>query len=168
MLSFVLYFPTFSFPIIFLLDLQCHSPVVSLPNISPNAPPDLSIYRSRQLIIQSEVKLNCESSHSTLFLWHVYEQSDQETSLLSRNSSSELQITPRLLPVGEYLVQLNVSMIGTAVFGVSQGYFKVVSSPLVASIAGGSKVARGLDRTLVFYAFLSYDPDEENLQFSGQ
>ena len=52
-------------------------------------------------------------------------------------------------------------------FGVSQGYFKVVSSPLVASIAGGSKVARGLERTLIFDASLSYDPDEENLQFSG-
>ena len=87
--------------------------------------------------------------------------------LLSRNSFSELQITPRLLPVGEFLVQVNVSMIGTSVFGVSQGYFKVVSSPLVASIAGGSKVARGLNRTLVFDASMSYDPDEENLQPSG-
>ena len=52
-------------------------------------------------------------------------------------------------------------------FGVSQGYFKVVSSPLVASIAGGSKVARGLNRTLVFDASLSFDPDEVNRKFSG-
>ena len=52
--------------------------------------------------------------------------------------------------------------------GVGQGYFKVVSSPLVASIAGGSKVARGLERTLVFDASLSYDPDDVNLQYSGK
>ena len=52
-------------------------------------------------------------------------------------------------------------------FGVSQGYFKVGNSPLVASIAGGSKVARGLERTLVFDASLSYDPDEVNQKFSG-
>ena len=103
-----------------------------------------------------------------LFLWSVYQlMGEGYILLLSRNSFSELQITPRLLPVGEFLVQVNVSMIGTPLFGVSQGYFKVVSSPLVASIAGGSKVARGLNRTLVFDASMSYDPDEENLQPSG-
>lgn len=93
--------------------------------------------------------------------------SEKDTPLLSKNSSSEFQITPLLLPVGEYMVQLNVSMIGTSVFGVSQGYFKVVSSPLVAFIAGGSKVARGLDRALIFDASMSYDPDEENKTNSG-
>ena len=52
-------------------------------------------------------------------------------------------------------------------FGVSQGYFQVVSSPLVALIAGGSKVARGLNKTLIFDASLSYDPDEESRRYSG-
>lgn len=52
-------------------------------------------------------------------------------------------------------------------FGVSWGYFKVVRSPLAAFIAGGSKVARGMDRTLIFDASLSYDPDEKKLKFSG-
>ena len=118
-------------------------------------------------MIQSAVRLNCKSSEKPLFLWRVYQLGEEDAPLLSRNSFSELQITPRLLPVGEFLVQLNVSMIGTAIFGVSQGYFKVVSSPLVASITGGSKVARGLERTLIFDASLSYDPDEENQKFSG-
>ena len=139
-----------------------------MPNVSPSTPSGLSFYRSRQFLIQSEVKLSCEISDKTLFFWRVYKLGEEDTPLFSRNSFSELQITPRLLPVGEFLVQLNVSIIGTSVFGVSQGYFKVVSSPLVASIAGGSKVARGLERTLIFDASLSYDPDEENLQFSGQ
>ena len=56
---------------------------------------------------------------------------------------------------------------GTPVFGVGQGYFKVVSSPLVASIAGGSKVARGLSRPLIFDASMSYDPDEEDNKLLG-
>ena len=152
---------------IFQSDFPCQSPDVGLPNISPNASSDVSIHRLRQFTIQSEVKLHCELSDKTSFLWRVYKLGEEDTPLLSRNSFSELQITPRLLPVGEFLVQLNVSIIGTSVFAVSQGYFKVVSSPLVASIAGGSKVARGLERTLIFDASLSYDPDEENLQFSG-
>ena len=140
---------------------------MSLPNISPNASSDFSFYKSRQFIIQSEVELNCELSDKTLFFWHVYQLGEEDTPLLSRSSFSELQITPRLLPVGDFLVQLNVSIMGTAVFGVSQGYFQVVSSPLVALIAGGSKVARGQYRTLIFDASLSYDPDEEDQQFSG-
>ena len=102
-----------------------------------------------------------------MFIWSVRQLGIKNILLLTRNSSSNLRITPHLLPVGVYSVQLNVSMIGKAVFGVSQGYFKVVSSPLVASIAGGSKVARGLERTLIFDASLSYDPDEENYPFSG-
>ena len=60
------------------------------------------------------------------------------------------------------MVQLTVNMLETPLFGVGQGYFKVTSSPLVAIIAGGSKVARGFNRTLVFNASMSYDPDEEN------
>jgi len=82
--------------------------------------------------------------------------------VLSRNSSSELQITPHLLPIGVYMVQLTVDMLETPLYGVGQGYFNVTSSPLVAIIAGGSKVVRGLNRTLVFNASMSYDPDEEN------
>ena len=141
---------------------------MSLPNASPNASSDISIYRSSQFIIQSDVELRCESSHTTRFLWRVYHLGAEDvTPLLSRNGSSELKITPHLLPVGEFLVRLNVSMIGTAVFGVSQGYFRVISSPLVAFIAGGSKVVRGLNSSLFFDASLSYDPDEEDLQFSG-
>ena len=140
---------------------------MNLLNISPNVSSHWSFHRSSQFIIQSEVKLNCNFSFATMFLWRVYQLGEEDTPLLSRNSFSELHITPRLLPVGEFLVQLNVSIIGTSVFGVSQGYFKVVSSPLVASIAGGSKVARGLERTLIFDASLSYDPDKENQKFSG-
>ena len=141
---------------------------MNLLNVSPNASSQWSFHRSSQFIIQSEVKLNCNFSFTTLFLWRVYQLGEEDTPLLSRKSFSELYITPRLLPVGEFLVQLNVSIIGTSVFGISQGYFKVVSSPLVASIAGGNKVARGLNSSLIFDASLSYDPDEDNQQFSGQ
>ena len=156
--------------VFFFPDIPCHTPDVHLSNVSPNPSSELSFYRSRQFVIQSEVKLNCEVSHTTWFLWHVYQLGEEEdkTLIISRNSSSELKIMPHLLPVGVFVVQLNVSMKGIPIFGVSQGYFKVVSSPLVAAIAGGSKVARGLERTLIFDASESYDPDEEKHQYSGE
>jgi len=50
-------------------------------------------------------------------------------------------------------------MAGTKVFGVYEGYFRVISSPIVACIAGGTKIERGFNKTLVFNASLSHDPD---------
>ena len=135
---------------------------MSLPNLSPDVSSVLDIHHSRKFIIQSDVGLNCELSHRTAFIWIVYQLTAEEIPVLSRNSSPELRITPCLLPIGVYLVRLTVNMLETPVFGIGQGYFKVISSPLVAIIAGGSKVARGFNRTLVFNASMSYDPDEEN------
>ena len=140
---------------------------MSLLNVSPDAPSDLRIPRSRQFMVQSEVKLNCKLSHITRFLWHVYQVGEVDIPLILTNGNSELKITPHLLPVGIFLVQLTISMVGTPVFGVSRGYFEIVRSPLVAYIAGGTKVTRGRDRTLILDASMSHDPDEENHKFSG-
>ena len=147
---------------LFQLDLPCRSPNVSLPNLSPNVSSALKIHRSSQFIIQSDVSLDCELSRRTNFIWKVHQLNVDEIPVLLKNSSSELRITPHLLPMGVYLVRLTVYMLKTPLFGVGQGYFKVTSSPLVAIIAGGSKVARGFNKTLVFNASMSYDPDEEN------
>lgn len=137
---------------------------MSLPSLSPDVSSALDIHRSSQFFIQSDVSLNCELSYRTTFIWNVYQLNAEEEPVLSRNSTSELRISPRLLPLGVYLVRLTVNMLETPVFGVGRGYFKVTSSPLVAFIAGGNKVARGFNRSLVFNASMSYDPDEENQQ----
>ena len=147
---------------LFQLDLPCFSPNVSLPNLSPNVSSALDIHRSSHFLIQSDVSLNCELSPRTSFIWNVHQLNAEEIPALLRNSSSELRITPHLLPIGVYLVRLTVSMLETPLFGVGQGFFKVTSSPLVAIIAGGSRVTRGFNRTLVLNASMSYDPDEEN------
>ena len=88
--------------------------------------------------------------------------------MLSTNGTSELQIIPRMLSIGDYLVRLTVNMLGTQVFGFGQGFIKVTKSPLVALISGGTKVVRGFNKSLVFDASMSYDPDEENQQSSSK
>lgn len=150
-------------------DLPCSNPNVSLPNLSPqDSPATVSIYRSKQFLIQSDVILDCELSHKTAFTWSIYQVNPEDILVVSTNGTYELRITPRMLAVGTYYVQLIVSMVGTQVFGISQGYFKVISSPLVALINGGPKVVRGFDRSLVFNASMSYDPDEDNQQSSSK
>lgn len=126
----------------------------------------MSIRRIDSLLIESEVILDCELSQNTLFTWSIYTNPEMAP-VLSRNGSSEFRITPRMLPVGDYMIRLNVSIVGTQLFGIAQGSFQVTSSPLVALITGGTKVVRGFNRSLVFDASMSYDPDVEDQQSSG-
>ena len=72
--------------------------------------------------------------------------------------------------MGSYSVRLTVKMAGTKVFGAAEGYIRVKSSPIVARIAGGTKIERGFNKTLVFNASLSHDPDAfdpEDRKFSS-
>ena len=126
----------------------------------------MRIRRADSLLIESEVILDCELTQNTLFTWNIYNNSGSAL-VLSRNSSSEFRITPLMLPIGVYIIRLNVSIVGTQVFGIGQGCFQVTSSPLVALITGGTKVVRGFKRSLAFDASMSYDPDVENQQSSG-
>ena len=131
---------------------------MSLPSISPNVTSPASVLRANRILIPSKVKLDCEFSFATIFNWHVYRLNSDR--VISRNGTSELLIPRGRLSVGNYLVRLTVVMAGTKVFGVGEGYIRVISSSIIARIAGGTKVERGFDKTLVFNASLSRDPDD--------
>ena len=130
--------------------------------MSPNITSSLTVRRANQLVISSVVSLDCEFSYETIFNWEVYDLHSQsrEHPVLSRyGGSSEFLIKQGKLPTGIYLVRLTVKMAGTQVFGFSEGYIQVIESPLVAHISGGTKMERGFNKTLVFNASLSRDPD---------
>ena len=142
------------------LEGPCRSPTVNLPSLFPNVTASVTVRRANQLLIPSEVSLDCELSYETIFNWEVYNLHSQGDPILSRyRGSSELLIKRGKLPVGIYLVRLTVEMAGTEVFGFGKGYIRVIESPLVARIAGGTKVERGFNKTLVFNASLSRDLD---------
>lgn len=130
--------------------------------MSPNITSSLTVRRANQLVISSVVSLDCEFSYETIFNWEVYDLHSQsrEHPVLSRyGGSSEFLIKRGKLPTGIYLVRLTVKMAGTQVFGFSEGYIQVIESPLVAHISGGTKMERGFNKSLVFNASLSRDPD---------
>ena len=128
-----------------------------LPSLSPNVTSAVNVRRANQILIPSEVQLDCEISFATVFNWEVFNLYSDK--VLSENGSSELLIPRGSLPLGSYSVRLTVKMAGTNVFGVDEGYIRVISSPIVARIAGGTKMERGSNSTLVFNASLSHDPD---------
>ena len=113
--------------------------------------------RANPILIPSEVQLDCELSFATIFNWEVFHLYSDK--VLSRNGTSELLIPGGSLPVGSYSVRLTVKMAGTNVSGIDEGFIRVISSLLVARIAGGTKTERGFNKTLVFDASMSHDPD---------
>ena len=144
------------------LERSCRSPTVKLPTLSPKITSSLTVRRANQLVISSEIRLDCELSYETIFNWEVHDlhRQSREHPVLSRyGGSSEFLIKRGKLPTGIYLVRLTVKMAGTQVFGFSEGYIQVIESPLVAHISGGTKMERGFNKTLVFNASLSRDPD---------
>ena len=147
------------------LERSCRSPTVELPGLSSNVTSLLTVRRANQLVISSKVSLDCELLYETIFNWEVYDLHSQsrEHPFLSRyGGTSEFLIKRGKLPLGIYLVRLTVKMAGTQVFGFSEGYIRVIESPLVAHISGGTKVERGFNKTLEFNASLSRDPDSFN------
>ena len=130
---------------------------MKLPSLPPNVTSALSVRRANQILIPSEIQLDCELSFATIFNWEVFHLYSDK--VLSRKGSSELLIPQGTLPVGSYSVRLTVKMAGTKVLGEGEGYIRVISSPIVARIAGGTRVERGFNKTLVFNASLSHDPD---------
>lgn len=145
-----------------ILERTCKSPVVNLPTLPKTASNASRVRPASRLLIPSEVQLDCELSYETKFNWNVYKLNPLEGGnelALSRSGTSELLITRRLLSVGTYLAKLTVSMMGTQVSGVAEGYIRVIRSPMIALISGGTKVERGFNQTLEFDGSLSRDPD---------
>ena len=144
------------------LERSCRSPTIELPTLSPKITSSITVRRANQLVISSEIRLDCELSYETIFNWEVHDlhiQSREHPVLSRYGGSSEFLIKRGKLPTGIYLVRLTVKMAGTQVFGFSEGYIQVIESPLVAHISGGTKMERGFNKTLVFNASLSRDPD---------
>ena len=135
---------------------------MSLPTLPDSVSDALIVRPVSQLLIPSEVKLDCELSYKTIFNWTVFKINSMHEGnelVLNRKGSSELLIRGRTLGAGSYMVILTVSMRGTKVYGVNKGYFRIERSPLIALISGGTRVERGFNKTLEFDASFSGDPD---------
>lgn len=135
---------------------------MSLPTLPDSVSDALIVRPVSQLLIPSEVKLDCELSYKTIFNWTVFKLNSMQGGnelVLNRKGSSELLIRGRTLAEGSYMVILTVSMRGTKVYGVNKGYFRMERSPLIALISGGTRVERGFNKTLEFDASFSGDPD---------
>lgn len=154
------------------VELQCSSPQASiLLNHS-------TVFRSRSNIFEARVDFKC-SAYKTKYQWQIFQESDCTNSSLKSKVHFNSQVDPTspllLLPkhtldVGQYCLVFTVSFQGTPLLVQQKKTTRVVNSPLVAVIRGGSKRIWSTLSDLTLDGSESHDPDtspgeEDTLQY---
>ncbi|CAH1259009.1 PKDREJ [Branchiostoma lanceolatum] len=133
---------------------------------NPWAPVDIK--RRAPFTVQSTVTVECNVAYSFLFNWSLYSIDGGLPTKIAlpenvETTGSELTLPKNVLPYGKVVVRLDVTveetMSGLRVVMFAEQWVNVLSSALVADIAGGSakSLARGSD--IVLDASSSADPD---------
>ncbi|XP_076075764.1 polycystin-1-like protein 2 [Mytilus galloprovincialis] len=130
------------------------------------------IQKSQRITLESSAEVNCKVSQTVSYLWNIYKISQGETyqDYIFENykiddsvelDNLNLVFIPRILPIGQYRINLNVSM--TEIYGLSAEdftYIKIIPTPLKVKISGGNARVVGYNQMLIVNAGeQSYDPD---------
>lgn len=136
-------------------------------------------YASRDVYVYSNVKINCTSVKYAMYTWRAWSVSEPSMRLtelydlgdteMSGFTRRELAIKKAVLAYGLYKFELNVSMWGeNAVEALDSTHIRVVPTPLVSSISGGSeRRIRWDDRVTIDGYTTTYDPDVDFSDRSG-
>lgn len=137
-----------------------------------------TIFRSRSHIFEAKVDFKC-AAYKTKYQWQIFQESNcTNTSLKSEvnfnshvDPTSPLLLLPKhTLDVGQYCLIFSVSFQGTPLLVQQKTTTRVVNSPLVAVISGGSKRLWSTHTDLTLDGSESHDPDtspgeEDTLQY---
>ena len=160
----------------YLLD-GCTPPEVSILNLSDDVPSAAAILRSKDFIVEANTGSPHCNTKTPQFQWLLFKlQWDDSLGSLEEGIGTELQSTAngfewhlqkRHLVYGVYRVVVKVTMAGDPEgLTTDEGYFNITKSPLVAEIAGGSKITRGIGTAVGLNGALSRDPDVEPGNYS--
>ena len=146
----------------------CRYPDVNVFNIGRNTSLAPKIFRAKLFFVDTQNKITCEASKTTSFLWEVSsvnlaegENDTLETMPPTTSiSNPRFRIDPRLLPYGLYKMRFSITMLGIdGVVGFDDAFLEIVESPMIATIAGGSGLAKGFQQNVTLDASGSQDPD---------
>lgn len=145
---------------------------MSILNLSDDAPPSVAILRSKDLIVEASTGSPYCNTKSPQFQWILYKlQWDSLLGFVAEGNGTELvaaandlewHLHKRQLVYGVYQVIFKATMPGDPEgLSTGEGYFNITKSPLVAEIAGGSKITRGIGNAVGLDGAPSKDPDVE-------
>ena len=153
-----------------ILARPCRKPKVKLKDAGEIPNDAKHFFRAEGITIEADVDVFCPESKESKYEWEIL-QNDPRTGTFEYfhdfNSNKEvslreLQLRRRALPLGLFKVRLKVGMVEEELKDfatVADGYIRVVQSPLIAKITGGSEIRRGFGPKLSIDGLGSYDPD---------
>ena len=161
-----------------ILSRPCKKPKVILKDIGDIPDDAKHFFRADVISIEAEVDVFCPESKESKYKWKIF-QRDPKTGAFKHFhafiengevSMQEIQIRRRSLPFGLFRLRLTVGMVEKDLkdfFTVAEGYIKVVQSPLIAKISGGSEIRRGFGSVLSIDGLNSHDPDVGPENYTG-
>lgn len=149
-----------------MVKIPCKQPTVNIMDFSSNSTTATEKMRSEEIEIRSKNIIDCEAPLKRVFTWKIYNNSKNslgaEINLTGRvdTSKEQLNLLPRTLQVGSYKVCFTLNMTEIiGVHGTACCYLRIIPSPIIAEIVGGTEVAVGFNKTRNLDAQNSRDPD---------
>ena len=146
-------------------EVTCNYPRINISNLGLKYQNATRLTMSSKMTVYVTVKLFCEYTTKTKFLWTIFKYNNSKLRQVRFNSNikygfdpytqKNLVIKKKSLPYGRYMLKVTVTMADpkTTIFKAStRGYLVIYPSPLVAVIDGGALIRRGLGRVLKFKA----------------
>lgn len=146
----------------------CRYPDVDIFNIGRNRTLAPKVLRSQVFFVDTQNKIICEASKTTSFIWEVFlanpvERENDTLVTLPPTvalSNPRFRIDSRMLPYGLYKMRFTITMLGiNGVYGHDDAYLEIVESPMIATVASGTGLAKGVHQNLTLDASGSHDPD---------
>ncbi|CAH1258994.1 MATN2 [Branchiostoma lanceolatum] len=144
-------------------------PDIALVGGGENSSTPVDIKRRVPFTVQSTVTVDCNVAYSFLFNWSLYSMDDGLPSskiTLPENvetTGSEITLPKNVLPYGKVVIRLEFTveetLSGLRVVMFAERWVNVLSSALVADIAGGSARSLAPGSDIVLDASFSTDPD---------
>lgn len=123
------------------------------------------IKRSESMIVRTSVQINCSEVKQTEFEW-IVRNSTHIVKIIT--GTAEWTVERRSLPYGILFVTFRVSLVGFPFANsLDAGFLRVVHTPLVVAISGGSMATRGFGKIITLDASPTEDPDVGPGDYSG-
>lgn len=161
-----------------ILSRPCKKPTLKLKSVGDTPEDATSFFTADVINIEADVDVFCPESKESKYEWNIF-QSNPRTGLFElfngvplneEASMQEIRLKKRSLPVGLFRVSLTVGMEEEELndfVTVAEGYIRVVRSPLIADISGGSEIRRGFGSMVSVDGKNSYDPDVGPGNYTG-
>ena len=161
-----------------ILSRPCKKPQITLKGAGDSPAVARSFFAVDVVEIEANIEIFCPESKESAYEWNIF-QYNPKTGNFSRfgdvvsygeASMQELRLKRRALPLGVFILNLSVRMVGEDLqdfFAVAEGYIQIVPSDLVAKISGGSEIKRRFGSVLSVDGLDSYDPDVGPGTYSG-